>query len=67
MKFMEIVGRILFSIGFFLFIILLIFFFVMNILHPGREQETWFFLYQIMNLLTMGVGGYLIKNFTEKK
>ena len=61
---MKYIGWVLFCFG----LLIHIFFWCMDISGGGNETfEKNKFNYQILSIITIGVGGYLIKNFTEKK
>tara|TARA_R110000868_G_C10550954_1_gene735909 strand:+ start:429 stop:659 length:231 start_codon:yes stop_codon:yes gene_type:complete len=73
-KLLVLVGSFMFTLGLLLFLRNWIIFFVFNI-DIMSDKETWFLLFQITNLLTMGVGLSIMKidfdkinnNFNRKK
>ena len=73
-KLLVFVGSFMFTLGLLLFLRNWIIFFVFNI-DIMSDKDTWFLLFQITNLLTMGVGLSIMKidfdkinnNFNRKK
>ena len=73
-KLLVLVGSFMFTLGILLFLRNWIIFFVFNI-DIMSDKDTWFLLFQITNLLTMGVGLSIMKidfdkinnNFNRKK
>ena len=73
-KLLVLVGSFMFTLGLLLFLRNWIIFFVFNI-DIMSDKDTWFLLFQITNLLTMGVGLSIMKidfdkinnNFNRKK
>ena len=73
-KLLVLVGSFMFTLGLLLFLRNWIIFYVFNI-DIMSDKDTWFLLFQITNLLTMGVGLSIMKidfdkinnNFNRKK
>jgi hypothetical protein len=64
MKYIGYIGWIIFIWGLFLFIM---FWLTIGPLMGKTEEIREWLLYQTLNILTIGVGSYLIKNFTPEK
>ena len=61
---MKYIGWVLFCFG----LLIHILFWAGDLRQTGNEKfEKNKWNYQILSIITIGVGGYLIKNFTEKK
>lgn len=63
-KIMKYIGWVLFGWGLFLFVMMWVT--IGTVIGNEKDFKEWWF-YQTLSIMTIGVGGYLIKNFTEKK